>query len=271
MKTDDLAGDYQLIKLSEIRPNEWNPNEMDTKTFNRLAREIQESGFLEPIQVIPADEDEAGSKYVILGGQHRFEAVTSLGWEMIPAIIMTDEQWQDVDQQKLETVRLNALRGDLNKAKFLELAADLASRHGIEDLQDKMAFADDDKYQELTKDMLDRVNGSNLPDVIKKEFKEKVKSKRHTMQGLSKILNGLFQKYGSTLDQNYMFFEYGGRKHVKIRTDAFLWKKINSLLASVSSHGVDANEVFKDMIRRYDESRIQNMPKIVKTAESEES
>ena len=62
-----LGGDYCEVGTDEIRANPWNPNMMKEKEFDRLVREISESGMIAPIQIVPMT-DETGSYYRIIGG-----------------------------------------------------------------------------------------------------------------------------------------------------------------------------------------------------------
>ncbi len=52
----------QHLKISEIIPNEWNPNEQEEKIFNELTKDIKEEGFDEPIQVVPLPDDHPARK-----------------------------------------------------------------------------------------------------------------------------------------------------------------------------------------------------------------
>jgi hypothetical protein len=243
---------------------------MDDETLNRLAAEIEDVGMIDPIQVVKVEPDKDGKEYMILGGEHRWRASSYVGRESIPAVVLTDDKWQDEDTQKFVTMRLNALKGDLNPHKFALLYKDLAKRYSHGDMQRLMAFSDDARYKELTKGLVDKVKGSNLPDFVKDEFVKKVKEKKHTVDGLSKILNRLFKEYGSTLQNHYMFFEYGGKKHLKVQVDKHLWGKLEGVMELVSRHGVSAAEVFKDMIRGYDADRIEMMPKVEARSDGEE-
>lgn len=257
-----LAGEYTLIDYERIRPNPWNPNEMDDETLNRLMYEIETLGMIEPIQVIQVEPDKDGRDYMIIGGEHRWMTMGYLNYEQVPSIVLTSKDWQDEDTQKFVTMRLNVLRGKLNPEKFKRLYQDLAKRYSHEDMKDQMGFTDDDAYKQATKDMVKRVSDSNLPEVIKEDFKKKVKDKKYTLQALSKILNDIFTKHGSTLDHHYIFFDYGGHRHVKIKSDKYLFDKVSEFVALAPQRGVSAMDLFKDMIRSYDVNRINSIPKL---------
>ena len=82
-----LGGEYKEISVGEIEANQWNPNQMKDKEFDRLVKEIDESGMIDPIQVVPLDS----GKYRIMGGEHRYHACKLLGYETVPSIVLTGE------------------------------------------------------------------------------------------------------------------------------------------------------------------------------------
>ncbi len=51
-ETDNRIRATQLIPVSSIHPNDWNPNEESPHTFNELYKEIQEDGFDHPLAVV---------------------------------------------------------------------------------------------------------------------------------------------------------------------------------------------------------------------------
>ena len=77
MSTED-GGSAPEIKVSEtvrvvsipigaVRPNDWNPNKLDDVNFSRLANDVQELGFLQPI-LVAAQQD---GTYRIVDGEQR--------------------------------------------------------------------------------------------------------------------------------------------------------------------------------------------------------
>jgi ParB/RepB/Spo0J family partition protein len=100
---------YETIKINEIQPNNYNPNEMTEPMLNHLVKEIQRTGFLQPILI--------NQNKLIIDGEHRWIAGKTTGLTEIPCIIveMTDEQ------AKITTVNMNQIKGELNPIKFAEL------------------------------------------------------------------------------------------------------------------------------------------------------
>ena len=79
-----LAGEFMDLDIEVLDASDWNPNQMDDKQFDRLVREIDESGMIDPIQVVPTDD----GRYRIIGGHHRTNACKLLGYETIPCIVL---------------------------------------------------------------------------------------------------------------------------------------------------------------------------------------
>ncbi len=96
----------QDLALAKIVPNPYQPRrEFTTSSIHDLAQTIASQGLLQPIIV-----REKGEQYEIIAGERRFRAVSSLGWETIPAIV------NNVDDEKAASLALieNLQREDLN-------------------------------------------------------------------------------------------------------------------------------------------------------------
>jgi ParB-like chromosome segregation protein Spo0J len=119
------------VPIDLIEANDWNPNEMKDETFNRLVEELEENGIIDPIQIVPAE----GGKFRIIGGEHRWAGAKTLGWTSIPANVLTDERFVDEDLQKLITVRLNVIHGEMNPEKFTSMYQDMAEKYGVDQLK----------------------------------------------------------------------------------------------------------------------------------------
>ena len=63
-----------MIDMDEIKPNPWNPNEVEAEVFNEIVKNMEELGFVQPIVVSSLDD---GSEYQfqIIDGEHRYEAI----------------------------------------------------------------------------------------------------------------------------------------------------------------------------------------------------
>lgn len=217
MSTED-GGSAPEIKVSEtvrvvsipigaVRPNDWNPNKLDDVNFSRLANDVQDLGFLQPI-LVAAQPD---GTYRIVDGEHRYEAAKLMDFTEVPCVVVTGEFAEDETRQKFQTMRMNMIRGDLDKRKFMSLVEDLATTMPIEEIAEGMAYDDVDGLRALINDAR-----KDLPPELRKEF-DKAKEEIKTVDDLSMVLNRLFTKYGRTVPYNYMIIDFGGKEHLWVR------------------------------------------------------
>jgi hypothetical protein len=226
---------YQ-VPVGDCVPNDWNPNEMDDAAFNRLAREIEETGMINPIQVVRTED----GKYTIIGGEHRWRVVKVLGHEFIDATILTDKKFDGEDIQKFLTVRQNVLHGSLNPKKMAVLYEEMAERYGAETLQDLFAFTDKDEWNYYTGSVKKGLEKAGVPKEIVQEFDEKVKEVK-AVDDLGAILNQLFSRHGHSLQYNFMVFAFGGMDHYYIRMNDRMLSAMKSLARFCHNHQMDIN------------------------------
>jgi hypothetical protein len=203
---------YELktVPIGDLEANDWNPQDQNAATFNRLREEIRKNGCIDPIEVVPLEN----GRYRILGGEHRWKASMAEGLEEIPVIVLTEAKWKELDLQKLVSVRMNTLHGDLDPDKFLKLYNEMADKYGANALQDLFAFTDAKKYQKLMAGVKKAMKDA-LPKDMQKEFDQKAKATK-TVEELASLIEEMFSKYGDTVDQNFMVFVHGKREHVYI-------------------------------------------------------
>lgn len=233
-----------LLPMDKIQQNEWNANEMDDKAFNRLVEEIQEVGMIDPIQVVALTD----GTYRILGGAHRFMACQTLGLTEVPAVVLTDQKWHSEDLQKFVTLRLNSIRGKLNPKKMIALYEEMGQKYGEEQLQNLMGYTDQDQWAEIKKDIGKNIRKA-LPGNLGKKFDE-VADEIKTVEDLSSVLNTLFTKYGSTLDQNFMVFTYGNLEHIYVSMDKETNKAARKIIKHCEDASLDINELLGKTIQQ---------------------
>lgn len=237
------------IPIEKIKPNKWNPNAMSTDVFNALVENIKAIGMVEPVLVVPDAEDEG--MYVVISGEHRWDACKVLDFKTVPAIVRDS---MDEDMQKFQTVRMNVLKGKMDPIKFTQLFDEMAEKYGEEMTKDLMSFVDERAFKdvymavkrELPKDMQDKLESS------RKEIK--------TVDDLSRILNELFSKYGSTVDQNFMIFTYGGKVHLWVLLDAeFKELLVEHIIEDFKELNLNASRFFEILVTKYGEETIREM------------
>lgn len=237
--------DLRYLPISELVPNEWNPQEQDDATFNRLVDEIKEVGFVDPCEVVPMND----GSFKIIGGEHRWKAASAAGLDEVPCIILSDKKWQDEDLQKFVTVRLNVLKGKLNPDKFLQLYTEMASKYGKEPLQKMMGYTDSGAFQKLLGGVKAGMKKA-LPKEMQEEF-EKNSSEAKSAEDLGKIINSMFAKYGDTVQHSFMIFTHGKQEHIYVTMDKKMRMSMDKLMAYCKESGEDINSIMAPLTDKW--------------------
>lgn len=122
------------IPISQIKENDWNPNELDEKAFNVLTRNIKDEGvgYTQPIEVREIGKDQ----YEVIDGAHRLRACKEAGLTEIECVI---SEYDDT-QAKLETLAKNKIRGSINLIKAAKLISELDKGIALEDIEDRTFY-----------------------------------------------------------------------------------------------------------------------------------
>ena len=204
-----VGGNVSVVKIpvEKLHPNDWNPNSLSDAMFNRLVDDMNHLGFLQPVLVTP----EADGTYRIIDGEHRYECAKLADMTEIPCVILDGDFAQDETRQKFQTMRMNMIRGNVDKRKLAALVSELATEMPVEEIAESMAFDDADALRALIED-----TRKDLPPEMQKEF-DQAKEEIKTVDDLSLVLNRLFTKYGATLPYHYMVMDFGGKEHIWVR------------------------------------------------------
>ena len=190
-----------------------------------------------------------------IGGHHRHMACQALGYEAIPAIVLTDEKWQNEEEQKLETVRLNVIKGELDSERFMALYQEVAEQHGEDAVGDLMGFSDEAAFKKMVGDTTRAMRDAGLPDDAVNELEDIFgddSDEDRTMENLTAILQRIFKKYGDTLSQHFMYFDWGGKQHLYVECSVKSFKAVERMMDAVRSSGVNASDFFLRMSNRYE-------------------
>lgn len=240
-KTDKLLR-FAKLPLGLLMKNEANPNKMKPREFDLLCDNFNRTGWTDPALARPLDYDvlaaiaakhegdekaiiaameKAGVKLRIVGGHHRYDAATFLGFESGPVTVIMDPDFDD-EQETFQIVRMNAIHGRLDPQAFLKMYEGLAEKYSDEVLQDAFGFAEEAEFKRLITQM-----AKSLPDkAAQDKFKEAAKEIK-TIDGLSKLLNEMFTKYGDTLPYGYMVFDHGGQRSMWLRIEGKTMKALD--------------------------------------------
>ena len=217
-KTNGL-GMVQL-PIDVLEANEYNPNEMSDKMFNLLYDNISKMGITEPILVRKLQDD----KYRIVGGHHRWTVAKLLGFETVPCVVIDDPDFTD-DEEKFQVTRMNIIKGRMSPAKFAKLYQSLSPELQNEAAAEMFGFADEEEFQKMIK----QSKAALSPDMQVAFDEALAKKEIKTIDDLSKLLNSLFSKYGSTIPFGYLLMDYGGKESVWLRAETKERKKILTL------------------------------------------
>ncbi|MDR3188430.1 MAG: ParB N-terminal domain-containing protein [Prevotellaceae bacterium] len=92
----------QVVPLSLLVPNDYNPNKMPNKEMGLLAECIKTYGFLFPIVV-----NEENGKYTIIDGYHRYETLKRLRAKEASVVILH----LSIAERMQLTVLMNRIKG----------------------------------------------------------------------------------------------------------------------------------------------------------------
>lgn len=247
------------LPIGLLVKNEDNPNKMSSREFDLLVDNLEETGLTDAILVRPVDfakmeglVKEGGHdkswlliqikhqdvKFRIVGGHHRFDAAAFLGFETVPVTVIMDPAFDD-DKERFQLVRMNMIRGKLDPQSFFELYNQLSETYSDEILQESFGFADEAEFKKLVNQM-----AKALPEPhLQKKFKEAA-AEIKTVDGLSKLLNEMFTKYGDTLPFGFMVFDHAGQRSMWLRIEG----KTMKALDVISTICVDNDRTVDDVV-----------------------
>jgi len=232
------------IHVDALIANEDNTNQMDEKTLERLAEEIREVGFLDPINVVPKED----GNYIILGGEHRWRAAKIAGLEYIPAVVHTDEKWQDRDLFDLVTFRLNAIQGKVNNDKFVKMYERMSQKFGHDSLQQIFAVTQDNVWKKMVKDVSKQLKNSGLPDNLINKL-ENSESIKNSPDKFASFLDRIFKDHGNSLSSNFVIFSHGKKDHVLIHANTETFNAIKIIVDASAKVGVDVNNELQPLLQ----------------------
>ena len=137
--------DAVIIPVEKLKPNPWNPNEMDETTWTALGQSIVKYGIhLQPLVVRAV-----GEKFQIIDGEHRYKWACEMGITQVSAIIVDVD---DYNAKKLTQI-LNRTRGEDNPVQLKELLDSLLVDHDPIDVIEGMAIASEADLDRMLKDL----------------------------------------------------------------------------------------------------------------------
>lgn len=237
--------------------NTANPNKMTAKQFDLLCDNLEKTGMTDAILVRPID----GGKYRIVGGHHRYDAAQYLGFSNVPVCVIDHDDF-DEDAETFQIVRMNMIKGQMDPGSFFQMWEKVQAKYGDDILQDAFGFSDEAMYRKMVES-----TAKSLPTPLMKEkFKEAAKEIR-TVDGLSKLLNHIFNKYGDTLPHGFMVFDYASQKQVWLHISHKTYKALDILGDMCIQQDRTMDDVVGAIVQQIAQGKTPTLEEAVKTTE----
>lgn len=154
--------EIKQLLLSDLVPNNYNPNILTETKLAQLKKTIKAHGYLQFIIVRPDPNNEG--KFIIVDGEHRWQAMKDEPEFQTPQNVIVAAQ--DEDTAKIQTINMNLLRGDLDRVKVSGILHDLLQTHTMDDIEallgmtvdeiqtyEEMADFDMDKFEDVKEEI----------------------------------------------------------------------------------------------------------------------
>ncbi|MGK7377251.1 nucleoid occlusion protein [Planococcus sp. 1R117A] len=123
--TNKLSEEVVKLPIDKISANKFQPRTVfDEEKIEELARTIHMHGVIQPIVVRTSDEE---GNYEIIAGERRFRAMSSLGWQEVPAIV---RQLSDKETASIALIE-NLQREELTSIEEANAYQNLLELQGI--------------------------------------------------------------------------------------------------------------------------------------------
>lgn len=231
----------QMIPAAMLFEHPNNTNKQSKHVHQELVASIQEKGFDETLLAVPRTDGEAG--YWIVSGNHRFRAGVSAGMDEFPTVVRTD--WTEVES-RIELVRRNFVRGDIDRALFTEEVNRLNKEHqlGLDVIMEQMGFENPEAFANFYKEEKKRERSIGAAANAQQQV-----SQVKMLDDIGVIISTLFEKYGKTVPQSFLIFPLGGRNHVYVHITPALKKTIDAVSTKCVAEGLDINTVLGGLLQ----------------------
>ena len=173
--------EIKKIKIIDISPNDYNPQEMPKEKYRGLVGHLRAVGFSGTLHVRPRDEkedpDTIKTPYVLVDGEHRLRAFIEVfpeATEIECSIMRGKSGYMTRKEAIVSTIAFNFQHGEENPIKMAQ-ALRMALDGGmlIEDVEDLTgmkrnrieAFMDFEKLPETELPSFDNLNSGPLPKI----------------------------------------------------------------------------------------------------------
>ena len=120
--------EVEVWEIDSLRPNDYNPNEIDQKTYDLAKLSMIEEGFSDPLDIDPTG--------LILDGEHRWRIAKELGMTHISVFVK--ERYGD--DAKITTIRKDRTHGDPDLVRLSGIVGELVDAYGSEEVERRLGF-----------------------------------------------------------------------------------------------------------------------------------
>jgi hypothetical protein len=114
-----------------------------------------------------------------------------------------------------------------------------------------MGFADKDALRKMIGQARKAIRDAGLPKEAEEELEAKAKDAK-SLDNLSEIIYEIHQKYGATLNQHFIYFDWGGKKNLYVEVNSKSFKAIEKMMAQVRKRGLDAGDFFEALANNWE-------------------
>jgi hypothetical protein len=278
--------DATMIPLDSLVFCPWNVNEMGDEEFSELVAEIEDTGFDEPLQVIPITKQHLDAnhypdiskvavegKYLVLGGEHRARAAISLEWKEAPCVIKDTLQESPESDLKIWTVKRNNIRGRINAQRYADLERSLSERYQIRaDAARRKMLVKGDLLKKLRKNIAvqdneggdgsggddDDDDDDDLPPTgrkgpatdSEKDHQNEIKDRRSLLNALKTAEEEVLLQSADTVEHGYVFFAQcaSGQTHLVVDETPQLAGLVKRMVAACKNESERIDRFLADAI-----------------------
>jgi len=134
---------------------------------------------------------------------------------------------------------------------MIKLYHDVADRHAKGELAEKFGFTDQDRFKKLVEQTKKSMKEAGLPNKATKDLDaelDKVGDEVQAVEQLSEILHKIFKKYGKTVNLHFVYFDWGGKKHLHVQCNDKTFKTVEKMMKAAQAAEIDANKVFQALL-----------------------
>jgi ParB-like chromosome segregation protein Spo0J len=140
----------EYVGVTDVKPNEYNPNRQSDHEFELLCRSMREDGFTQPIVVQRATME-------VVDGEHRWRAAQALGMTEVPVVYVD----MTAEQMRIATLRHNRARGSEDLDRVGAVFRDLEKLGVLDQVQDSLML-DDVELDRILQDVPDPESTAGL-------------------------------------------------------------------------------------------------------------